>query len=269
MKATAQTSGKEYRVSLHQRILTIENSSGHARKQKTTKRGTINGLSDKSRARFVRLLARVNRPDNSLFLTLTYRSFSEEWREWKHHLRAFRAVFYRRFPNACGFWRLQFQERGAPHFHLLLWTGEETEIEVLEERLGRAWGRITGDKSAAHLKYGVDVEHVTDWRKSSWYVAAYAANAKQDRTDIQTGREWGVWSRERLGLEPTAQVELSDGQFQMMRRIIRRLYKAYHRGKPGKLPPYFYGLKRNQPFSSFLPLHESRRLLRFLTHNDD
>jgi len=247
-----------YAVALHERVLVVTDlEAGIARAPKHARRSVVRGISSKSRYRLIRYLAQITRPDEAVFITLTYRNFSDDYQVWKEHLHGFHMWLVYHYPDLAGFWRLEFQVRGAPHFHLLLWLGDVTELDSFREDCKRAWCRIIQQRSAANLVYGCTVEPVTDWRKSAFYISVYQAKDNQDRDDIQTGREWGIWGKERLGLDPVSTVNLSRKGFLLFRRCIRRSYRAFQRGPQGtaarKKSGYLRALRADQPFTNFMP----------------
>jgi hypothetical protein len=90
-------------------------------------RGRIKGFSRSSRSNLLRRFASINRRAFRAYkgrvfaVTLTY---PNEWPEdpeaCKNQLKALLKRLKRRFGNFACFWRLGIQERGAWHFHLLL-----------------------------------------------------------------------------------------------------------------------------------------------------
>jgi hypothetical protein len=56
------------------------------------------------------------------FVTLTYPElYAEDWRVWKRDLEAFLKRIQRKYDYMVGCcWRVEFQKRGAPHFHLIM-----------------------------------------------------------------------------------------------------------------------------------------------------
>jgi hypothetical protein len=269
-----------YTVALHERVWTVtDNQTGHSRAPKTANRGTIKGISSKSRYRLIRILAQISRPDEPVFITLTYRNFTDDFATWKRHLHNFRRVLADDFPEYCGLWRLEFQERGAPHFHILAWLVREVGLEALQARLKTIWCRVIGQTTAANLEFGCTVEPVTDFRRTAFYISLYQSKDSQDRKDIDTGREWGVWKRERLGLEPVSTVTLTATQFQLLRRTVRRNYENFLRrsgkgfttsGAEGStvVRGYLRALRRDQPFTNFLPYHQARKLVEWVSREN-
>lgn len=257
-----------YRVELHERIFRVSDTeTGVARASKNPVRGAVRGISKKSRSRLVRLLAKINRPDEPLFVTLTYREFTEDFEAWKADLHRFVCSFRYHFPQLAGVWRLEFQKRGAPHYHVLLWLGDESPLEGVTARIRSCWLAAIGQHSEANEKHGVEVEPCTDFRRSAFYIAAYQAKDHQDRTDILTGREWGVWARERLNLAAVATVELCSNGLRLFRRIVRRGYIAHQRRHGFRVGHFAQSLGVEQPFSAFMPLAASYRLAGWVREN--
>jgi hypothetical protein len=93
-------------------------------------RDRVRGFSKASRRNLLRRLASVDRgafrnfKGRVLFATLTYpHVWPEDPEACKGHLKAFRKRLQRRYGPFAAFWRLGVQQRGAWHFHLLLFVG--------------------------------------------------------------------------------------------------------------------------------------------------
>lgn len=181
--------------------------------QRTVRRGRIVELSDRSRSRLAdvaRDLGELHRPE--LLLTLTYpgewRSVAGDGRAVKRQMKAFRKRLGRFF-SALGIdwsalWFLEFQKRGAPHLHLILWGHGLSQVEERTFRswLARAWVDVVGhaDKRqrARHLKAGTAAERMRVGHFG--YAVKYARKLEQktvpsDFGDV--GRFWGLWNASR------------------------------------------------------------------------
>ena len=113
------------RVRLHYEgtLIRIDGMPGWAEyeNEKAPKRGKIKEFSAKSRSRMMALVASLKASSLPQFVTLTYpREWVHDPRMWKVHLDTFRKWLSRSYPSASGIWKLEPQERGAPHFHLLV-----------------------------------------------------------------------------------------------------------------------------------------------------
>lgn len=153
--------------------------------------------------------------------------------------------FFRRWDRACGpfagVWKLEFQRRGAPHFHIFARVPMMVEHKVGRGRgarfvaepfttwLSRTWFEVVGSHDVKHLRAGTGVDYseglrCSDPRRLAAYFAGYAAvkdKAYQHRCpDAWTegaGRWWGVRRLETV----TATVELDQAQFIELRRLCR------------------------------------------------
>lgn len=184
------------------------------------KRGRIVALSRASRSRLV-LVARNSEP-LKIFVTLTYpREFPADGRVVKAHLRAFTMRIRRRWPDTRGLWWLEFQQRGAPHFHLVL-AGERSDVEVLREWVALAWYEVVGSGDPKHLSAGTSVEW---WRSSSGTLGTYVAKEaakwvqKQVPEDFENvGRFWGQFGGVQV---PRRDVVAPRGELAPAVRVVR------------------------------------------------
>jgi len=83
-------------------------------------RGRITAFSPASRRRLIRLFARLEMAKiRTSFLTLTFHQ-SPSTIEAKAALKRFLMRLRRKYADVAGVWRMELQERGAIHFHLLI-----------------------------------------------------------------------------------------------------------------------------------------------------
>jgi hypothetical protein len=111
----------------------------------TAKREAITEWSSKSRMALKCALAKLKRDalGQALFLTLTYPGefpAPDDHAVYKNHLRVFNQALARAF-GASGLWKLEFQTRGAAHFHLIVFGLNGQDIEALRE-----WGFKADDQ---------------------------------------------------------------------------------------------------------------------------
>lgn len=195
-------------------------------------RGHVTGFSKASRRRLQKLLASVDqdRIEIPLFVTLTYpAAYPADPAVANSHLRAFRERLTRRYGKAACIWRKEYQRRGAPHYHLLLFLDQPPE--ELRGWVSRAWYEVVGSGDERHLRAGTQVVHVKSWRGARGYAAKYLGKLETpqppfkgelDHSSRGTGRLWGVWYRARLPI--SAELYYANlQQFFRMRRCLRRL----------------------------------------------
>jgi len=193
------------------------------------RRGRVREYSPASRRRMQRRLASIDRRALSgkpLFVTLTYpATWPKDGRTWKTHLDTFLKRLKRLVPHAAAIWKLEFQKRGAPHFHLLVFG-----CAYLSHRwVARAWNAVAAPGDKAHLKAGTEVTRVKTWRGVAWYAAKYMSKVESVETHSWTGRYWGVHNRACLPVD-VFQVTLSWAQAYQLRRVFFRKLDKRHAG---------------------------------------
>jgi len=181
-------------------------------------------------------LARVDqsRCPHPIFGTLTYpNEFPWEPEIFKGHLDAFGKRFRRSFPG-CGFHRkLEFQKRGAPHFHPIFWNvrTDNGSIRLFREWLAQAWDAVVSSRNPAHLLAGTSADVIESQFGILRYVAGYVSDSDQSHPGEKVGRYWGIVGRSNI---PWAQVEIMEltvSEAKLVRRIARRYMKAVNRAR--------------------------------------
>jgi len=159
----------------------------------------IRGFSASARRRMRQLLSSIERDAHKngggLFLTLTYHTSEPTGKDVKNHLHAFVQRLRRKWKGSKWslVWRLEYQKRGAPHIHMLIWGVRYERKEWFK----RCWHEITGETSNDHAEMGAWVERMPEGSKLSSYVSKYMAKAGTAPEGWQ-GRIWGVRNRKHL-----------------------------------------------------------------------
>jgi hypothetical protein len=110
-------------------------------------RDRVRGFSRESRRNLLLRLASINWrafkafKGRIIFITLTYPGkYPEDPELCKNHLKALRKRLQRKFGTFAAFWRLGIQQRGAWHFHLLLFVGPSLgPIGKLRRFISSSW----------------------------------------------------------------------------------------------------------------------------------
>jgi len=173
-------------------------------------RGVVCGLSPRAAKRLRERLMGIDWVASDVsFLTLTYHhEWGAHWRDWKADLRRMmRVVCYRFADTLDGYlWRLEFQKRVAPHYHLILcWRkGHRPPEKALQSWLARRWNAAIGETGdLAHLAHGVKCinAQVTTggMGKLLGYMVKDVCKSDQGRAIdketgeiMGTGRTWGI-----------------------------------------------------------------------------
>lgn len=219
------------------------------------KRGAVTVFSKASRRRLFRKFARLRRV-RTTFVTLTYPAEFPDPMTAKDNMRAFLERVRRKFPDASGIWRMEYQTRGAVHFHFLFfnmgyWHWKEVR---------KAWQEILGLQPGDPLF--TDIRLCRSYRGAKNYLSKYIA--KNDQTEDEfllllsslayphAGRFWGVFNKGKL---PYAEQQYLIVTMERMRgiadakKLLRRYYPGISRRKynggvvlSSRAPPIFRAL---------------------------
>lgn len=209
-------------------------------------RGAIKGFSAAARKRLIELLASINRTALErlpLFVTLTYpATWPEDPHVWKEHLDAWLKRLRRQFERTTVIWKLEFQSRGAPHFHLLVFGPRWIDPKWLS----RTWFQIVASGDERHLQAGTKVEFIRSWKGVMFYASKYLAKKTQENIPAFPGRFWGVSFRVYLPIE-LAVVPMEFTTFYRTRRLLikGRLAQASKPASSTKVtcPPYRHRIR--------------------------
>lgn len=210
---------------------------GHQDKPRLVpKRGKIQGFTIGAARRMRRQVKSINRnrvgADQVVFIALTYPSEFPAARATKKHLDTFLKRFRRLHPGAAGWWKLEPQRRGAPHYHLLLVVPGGYHLQELRSWCSSSWYEVVGSGDVKHLKAGTRVDQVKDWRGVDLYLSKYVAKPVEtddlDPTWVHPGKWWGVFNRKGLPIDIQTARVTPEGVPVMLRvmRHVRRWYES-------------------------------------------
>lgn len=194
------------------------------------KRGCINGFSRSSRLRLMRLIASVRRDaELPCFVTLTYPDQFPTVERAKRDLKIFLQRMGRRFPEAGYIWKLEPQQRGAPHYHLLVWGVPEN---ILFSWVIGTWYEIAGQGDQNHFRFHAGllpgsqkcVSRVRSFKGVWYYAAKYLGKTFEvaEWGKTWTGRFWGVGNRSFIPFGSSCEIELGPAQVVKLMRLQRR-----------------------------------------------
>jgi hypothetical protein len=167
------------------------------------KRSAVTSFSADSRRRLMQEIAKIKVTELPHFVTLTYPAEFPTARQSKKHLDTFAKRFRRRFPSGSFIWKLEPQERGAPHFHLLVWGVSLAELRIF---VPEAWYDIAGGGDYKHYIWHIGMAgngntHCVQAVRSFKGVWAYASKYLGKTFDVAgwegqfPGRFWGIVNR--------------------------------------------------------------------------
>lgn len=200
-------------------------------------RGEIIGFSAASRKRLIELINLWRNTEDMVFVTLTYHNeWSDDWRDWKRQLDTFIKRLKYHYPNARGIWRLEFQKRGAPHFHLLV-AGMPDLIQGIIKDVTEWWGELAHKTSEYKGIYATKVERIVNRKQAGYYVTKYVAKLEDNQQDEKpSGRVWGKFG----------EIDLSERVIPMLIENLRQIRNYVELVLETKEHPYALRLKNAQ-----------------------
>lgn len=209
-------------------------------------RGDVSVFSAQSRMRLLRLLARVSPPavngfrHRVTFLTLTTKAYHHP-RIFKKYLQVFFKRLGRKAPRLSIIWRLEYQKRGAPHVHCIVYNAPFIDKKWIQESWGeivgqsRPFTRIESIKSYKHLmSYASKYAAKVDGR--GFNTVTYLTANPQEKAEVvlSAGRVWGVYNRVCLPFaEKTVDEVPLDGSWWMLRQYCCKFYPWVWEGDDG------------------------------------
>jgi hypothetical protein len=168
-----------------------------------------------------------------MFVTLTYPDDFPDPDVSKKHLRKFIKRLLRRFPLIGLIWKLEPQQRGAPHYHFLVWG---VDYDELREFVPQGWFEIAGGGDSKHLAFHQGfcghgnkhcVSKVKDFKGVWWYAAKYIGKTFEVAgwNRKWTGRYWGVVARENIPFGELRQLVVTRQFVVQVMRYQRRFAK--------------------------------------------
>jgi len=201
--------------------LTLTGAKRPSNTPPASRRGAITGFSAAARKRLIDLVASIKKSHADglpLFITLTYpAAWPADAAVWKAHLDAWLKRLDREFTGLSAIWKMEFQSRGAPHFHLLVFGARWIDAKWV----ARTWYEVVGSGDERHLMAGTEVRRVKSWKGVMFYASKYLAKKTLEQGVSNPGRFWGVYRRERLPIELLT-LPLTFGQFFRLRRLLQR-----------------------------------------------
>lgn len=194
------------------------------------KRGRISEWSAPSRRNFRKFMGglKLGALDEAMMVSLTYPGeFPEPDSHdvYKGHLRSLKARMNRKFPISSFVWKLEFQARGAAHYHLIVFGlgAGDSALAAWKKWIDLAWYEIVGSGDERHFRAGVTSEWVRTRGGAVSYLTKYLGKDDQTRPGDFTGRYWGCFNKDALPLAPVRREEKTDREAVLIRRVIRKL----------------------------------------------
>lgn len=210
-------------------LIDIELPAQHAtsRERKARPRGRIKEWSAASRSRLKHTLGRLQREElgRALVVTLTYPAefpAPDDHEVYKAHLHRFNLALRRRWPLCSGIWKLEFQTRGAAHYHFMLFGLRDEPLEALRTWTRKTWYRIAHHGDINQGSAGTQVDPILSTGGAMGYFAKYLGKGDQTMPGNFSGRYWGKVNAARLPVASAKELEVPDKVAAIIRRIARK-----------------------------------------------
>lgn len=203
----------------------------------TTHRGRISTYSNRSASRLQRVFNQLDKgklSNQSAFITLTYPGdYISYLPVIKLHLATFIKALNRLFTDTFFVWRLEYQKRGAPHYHILAFSPPKSSTPLklynLKKHISLIWYNIVGSNDIKHLYAGTNIKLVKDWSGISKYVSKYLcksdANIVESLNIVSPGRFWGIANRKLMPIQIIS-VYVTRETFYQINRVLRLWIKS-------------------------------------------
>ena len=225
-------------------------------------RGRITQFSAGSRRRMFRFFQGLDRrqlPPLKVFITLTYpKAWSRDGRIWKAHYKTFRQRLQRHMGANLqgGVYKLEPQQRGAPHFHILAFASS-----IIDKKwVAQTWYEVVNSQDINHLYAGTRVEGIRSWKgiksyASKNYMGKEIGELPEEWQNI--GRLWGVFGD--LPTKITSQ-DLGPGAYYRLRRVCRAYAK--------RVQSYEVRFRSRMGRTFYIPAASGRRMVAWATGLD-
>lgn len=161
------------------------------------KKDDITKFSINARRRMIKFLSMVNLEfyEDPLFVTTTFHNaYPKNSEQLKTILRNYLKKLKYSFPDLHYAWRLEWQKRKAPHFHILLFPSKPRnnyERDKLVKQIKLAWFSFLKDHDYYTFKYSCDVQTIKEKKKLYSYVSKYTAKTEEESEIVYSGQRHG------------------------------------------------------------------------------
>lgn len=202
-------------------------------------RGKIKNFSDRSRKRLIDMINRIIKIDKAIFITLTFGQQYPDPMTAKRYLKNFIQRMRENNPGMSGVWRMEFQTRGAVHFHLLIFNLPFWK----HSDLNAAWGDVIDpafwdmSKSITRPPF-TDIRLIKGSRMAMYYMSKYVAKTSQAGDSVslinvpypQIGRFWAWINVDLLPFDTLREVHFyATRALHMLRFFAQREFRGLQR----------------------------------------
>lgn len=176
----------------------------------------INSFSKKSRKRLFNIFNCLQYSEYGipLFITLTFHfDAPEDRKNLKKILENFFKRLKRILPEFHYIWKLEYQERGTPHFHIILFPLDkkmQMYSPARELQIHQAWFQLKQCKCTHCAKFSTKIVSVNSYKIAVSYISKEIAKIQDRYEDHDLGRIWGLSHNMKLNHIFSAPCKISD-----------------------------------------------------------
>jgi hypothetical protein len=226
------------------RFVKVHVPRGEDERQRPGQRQKIRGFSRASRRQLMKELNSIDRTqveaDRCAMATMTYPGRFPSPAGAKKDLKCIRERIRRTWGKLPFYWKLEPQDRGAPHFHFLMFFESVDQLRAFAQWLPGAWHEIAGQDDPNHLKWHRGqlgnkhcVEPMRSWNGVIDYGSKYVGkmiDASQFTAWEFPGRWWGKQCFEALPIEIVGE-DVDEFEVKIARRTVRRFLEHQQTGR--------------------------------------
>jgi hypothetical protein len=204
--------------------------------QTESKRGNVTKFSDKSRRRLLRDIAKIKLSEITYTSVLSLPGVAEEFylnhefvkKCFERFMR--RLASQKRFFGVSGYWKREVQDRGALHYHFLIYGLHNIALkEEFRSWLVKTWNElmcagIDPIKKEHHRWLHAKDKNFQEVRNMSGYFSKYISKDVDDDAAL-AGRWWGSFNKSKLPYAEEMHSELSMKAAVLIHRAARKLRK--------------------------------------------
>lgn len=176
----------------------------------------IKDFSSKSRQRLFQKFNKINYSKYGIpiFLSLTWHyDDPQNKKSLKTFLRNFLKRLIRLLPPFQYIWKFEYQERGTPHFHIIIFPESKTynfSEEKIKSEITRHWLELKQCKCDDCKRYAVKIVRCETLKMSLSYIAKEIAKVSHDYLEHDLGRIWGSSNNLDMTRKDLIEINLND-----------------------------------------------------------
>lgn len=226
-------SHREFKISVFAGLVKVSQSG--SKRVGGGVRGAVSEFTRAARKRMIERLSKTRNIGKSAFVTLTYPAiYPDDPSLWKRHLDTFLKRLKRIAPNCHAIWRIEPQQRGAPHYHLIVFN-HPSRLSSFRRWVKLAWFAVVGSGDNRHRAAGTRVDAIYNRRHAIAYASKYAAKPSEGGRNFVTldgeivshvGKHWGCFNNSAADTEMFGEYDLTPFEVIEFRRMCARFLKS-------------------------------------------